>query len=52
LADGTEDDISGTVETASDFNLIGVDTGLTGISDGIAGNQIGTSGAPIDPLLG
>jgi len=52
LGDGTEDDISGTVVASSDFNLIGVDTGLSGISDGVNDNQIGTSGSPLDPLLG
>jgi len=48
----TDDDITGSVETASDFNLIGVDTGITGITNGTNSNQIGTSASPIDPLLG
>ncbi|MDX6444696.1 MAG: hypothetical protein QOH71_1770 [Blastocatellia bacterium] len=37
---------------ASSNNLIGVNTGFTGITNGAQGNQIGTAGAPIDPLLG
>ncbi|MCB1209949.1 MAG: choice-of-anchor D domain-containing protein, partial [Verrucomicrobiales bacterium] len=36
----------------SSYNMIGVDSGMTGISDGSDGNQVGTSGSPIDPLLG
>ena len=54
LGNGSPDDISSvvSVDAISEFNLIGVDTGFTGITNGSAGNQIGTSGAPIDPLLG
>ena len=54
LGNGSQDDISSNipVDATSEFNFIGVDTGFTGITDGSAGNQIGTSGAPIDPLLG
>ncbi len=53
LGNSTADDISGTVDSASNFNLIGVNTGLSGITNGgVSGNQIGTSGSPLDPLLG
>jgi len=45
-------DISGTVDPASSFNLIGDNTGLTGVSNGSNGNQVGTSLAPINPGLG
>lgn len=46
------DDVSGPVVASSSYNIIGVGTGLTGISNGVNGNQIGTSGAAIDPKLG
>ncbi|MCP4550367.1 MAG: hypothetical protein GY835_28235, partial [bacterium] len=36
----------------SSNNLIGDGTNLTGIVNGVNGNQVGTSGTPIDPLLG
>jgi hypothetical protein len=45
-------DFLGAVNTTSGFNLIGDGTGLTGITNGSQGNQIGTSGAPINPMLG
>ncbi|MGO9917135.1 MAG: beta strand repeat-containing protein [Isosphaeraceae bacterium] len=32
-------------------NLIGDGTGLSGISNGVNGNRVGSSGAPINPLL-
>jgi predicted outer membrane repeat protein len=45
-------DISGSVQTSSSFNLVGIgDSTLTGISDGSQGNQIGTPDSPIDPRL-
>jgi hypothetical protein len=47
----TGDDISGTVDVASAYNLVGVDTGLTGITNGPNQNQVGTAGSPIDPKL-
>ena len=48
----TRDDVDGTVTGASSFNLIGDGNGLVGITNGSNGNQIGTTGSPIDPLLG
>ena len=45
-------DISGSVNSASRHNLIGVGTGLSGISDGTNGNLIGDGIDPIDPLIG
>lgn len=44
-------DIDGLVGTSA-YNLVGVDTRMTGMTDGVSGNQVGTAGAPIDPLLG
>jgi hypothetical protein len=45
--------VSGAVDPASHHNLISsADASLTGISNGANGNQIGTTAAPIDPLLG
>jgi hypothetical protein len=48
----TKDDVSGTLVGTSSFNLIGDGNGLIGITNGSNGNQIGTTGSPIDPLLG
>ena len=48
---GKDPDISGSVTTASANNLIGNGTGLSGISNGVNHNQVGTSGAPINPRL-
>jgi hypothetical protein len=45
-------DVSGTLATASSYNLIGNGTGSTGLVNGTQGNQVGTSAAPIDPKLG
>src|SRR6202140_4006455 len=45
-------DISSTVDPTSSFNLIGDGTGMSGVSNGSNGNKVGTSGAPIAPLLG
>lgn len=38
--------------TRSSYNLISDGTGMTGISGGSQGNLVGTSGTPIDALLG
>ena len=48
---GTRDDIAGAVDSASSFNLVGDGSGSSGINNGSNGNQVGTSGAPLDPLL-
>ncbi len=40
-----------TVTASTAYNLIGDGTGLSGISDGVQGNQVGSSSAPINPLL-
>ena len=45
-------DVLGAVDSTSSSNLIGDGSNLSGISDGSDGNQIGTTAAPIDPLLG
>jgi large repetitive protein len=47
----TPNDINGTIQSASSYNLVGVDTGLTGIFNGTVNNQVGTSASPIDPKL-
>jgi predicted outer membrane repeat protein len=52
VAGNTGGDVSGPVDPSGAFNLIGNGTGLTGISNGVNGNLIGTSTAPINPLLG
>jgi hypothetical protein len=52
-ASGTvADDVSGALDAASDYNLIGDGAGMTGITDGAHGNQVGSADSPIDPLLG
>jgi predicted outer membrane repeat protein len=48
---GKYPDVYGSVTASSAYNLIGNGTGLTGISNGANHNQIGTSGAPINPRL-
>ena len=48
----TRDDINGAIDAASSNNLIGDGTGLTGISDGTNANLVGSSGSPINPMLG
>jgi hypothetical protein len=50
--DTTRNDIHGRLNPGGDYNLIGDGTGMTGLSNGVNGNQIGSAGAPIDPLLG
>ena len=44
-------DVSGALVASSANNLIGDGTGMSGISNGSQGNQVGTTQAPIDPLL-
>jgi uncharacterized protein (TIGR03067 family) len=44
-------DIRGALASGSANNLIGDGLGMTGITAGSQGNQVGTAGAPIDPLL-
>ena len=44
-------DLSGNF-TSSGFNLIGDGTGSTGLTHGVNGDLVGSSGSPIDPLLG
>lgn len=48
----SRDDLFGPVGASSSNNLIGDGAGLTGITNGNQGNQVGSSGSPIDPLLG
>lgn len=45
-------DVLGTVGSNSFYNLIADGTGMTGITNGVNGNQVGTSLAPIDAMLG
>jgi hypothetical protein len=44
-------DVHGSFELGSSFNLIGVSDGTTRLTHGINGNQVGTIGTPIDPRL-
>jgi len=37
--------------TSAQFNLIGRNDGCTGIANGVDGNQVGTTAAPLDPML-
>ena len=48
----TRDDIFGAVDATSSFNLIGDGTNMTGISNGSSGNMVGSSGSPINAMLG
>jgi fibronectin-binding autotransporter adhesin len=52
VAGNTDRDVQGTLQPASDHNLIGKDTLLVGITNGVNGNQVGTAATPINPLLG
>jgi hypothetical protein len=45
-------DVGGPVLSTSAFNLIGNGDGSSGLVNGATGNQVGTTAAPIDPLLG
>jgi hypothetical protein len=48
---GTSNDFDGAVATASN-NLIGDGTGATGLTNGVSGNIVGTTSAPINPVVG
>ncbi|MDX6385309.1 MAG: hypothetical protein QOK48_2882, partial [Blastocatellia bacterium] len=48
----TRDDINGAIQAASSYNLIGDGTGMSGITNGSNNNQVGSSGSPINALLG
>ena len=50
--DPAADDISGDFSQISKFNLIGAADNATGIAHGVQNNQVGSSAAPIAPLLG
>jgi CSLREA domain-containing protein len=52
VAGNTDRDVQGTLQPASDHNLIGKDTLLVGITNGVNGNLVGTAATPINPLLG
>jgi Right handed beta helix region len=52
VAGNTDRDVQGTLQPASDHNLVGKDTLLVGITNGVNGNQVGTAATPINPLLG
>jgi hypothetical protein len=49
---GSFNDVYGSLDPSGSYNLIGDGTGMTGLSNGVNGNQVGSSSAPIDPLLG
>jgi len=44
-------DVSGAF-TSNGYNLIGDGTGSTGLVNGVNNDQVGTSGSPINPMLG
>jgi predicted outer membrane repeat protein len=46
-----EQDVAGAF-TSGGHNLIGITNGATGFSDGVNGDLVGSSAAPLDPLLG
>ena len=48
----SRDDVSGMLDSGSDYNLIGDGTGMTGVTSGVNGNLVGSAATPIDPLLG
>jgi hypothetical protein len=48
----TRDDVYGSLNPDSDYNLIGDGTGMTGLHNGVNGNLVGSADNPIDPLLG
>lgn len=50
--DFVQDDLSGSVDPSSSYNLVGAGDNETGIADGTNSNRVGTSGKPIDPVLG
>lgn len=52
LAAGSPGDVFGAIDSASANNLIGSGDSLSGTSNGLNGNQIGTSAALIDAMLG
>jgi len=45
------DDISGSAQAVSAYNLVGDGTGLAGISNGVNNNQIGSGATPLNALL-
>jgi hypothetical protein len=48
----TRDDINGSMQPGSSYNLIGDGSGMSGINNISNNNQVGSAGSPIDPLLG
>ena len=48
---GAKPDCAGTLTTLG-YNLIGVGSGCAGPVNGLLGDQVGSAGAPIDPMLG
>lgn len=53
VAGNGDDDVSNQFgTTVGTHNVIGNGVGLTDISNGSDGNRVGTSGAPLDPMLG
>jgi hypothetical protein len=51
VSSGTGPDISGQVQTASAYNLIGNGAGMFGILNGVNHNYVGTNNTPINPML-
>jgi hypothetical protein len=47
----TDPDVAGTLNSLGN-NLIGISAGSNGVTNNVNGDKVGTSGAPINPLLG
>lgn len=45
-------DASSSFDPVGKNNFVGIGTGVSGITDNTNGNRVGTSGTPLDPLLG
>ena len=50
-ATSANDDVQGTFQNTSSFNLIGDDTGSSNLVDGVNGNLVGDNASPIDAML-
>jgi hypothetical protein len=48
---GIDPDLSGAFQSQG-FNLVGAGNGSTGLTNGLNADQVGTSAAPINPLIG
>jgi hypothetical protein len=49
---GNPDDVSGVLDDAGSYDLIGDGAGMSGLNDAVDGNHIGTDAQPINPMVG